>query len=100
MSTSLKHEGLREGVGRFDLLQLFLRTAKPAFGLSRTAIALIRHAIGRTQDGDYKRGAICSVWTKVSTMADELQLTSRSINNAERELETLASKLDRLINVQ
>lgn len=87
MSTSLKHDGLREGIGRFDLLRLFEHTAKPVFGLSRTAIALIRHAIGRTQDGDYKRGNICAVWTKVSTMADQLQLTSRSINNAERELE-------------
>lgn len=87
MSASLKHNGLREGVGRFDLLRLFESTAKPAFGLSRTAIALIRHVIGRTQDGDYKRGAICAVWAKVSSMADELMLTSRSINNAERELE-------------
>ncbi len=87
MSASLKHDGLREGIGRFDLLRLFEHTAKPAFGLSRTAIALIRHVIERTQDGDYKRGAICAVWTKVSTMADQLQLTSRSINNAERELE-------------
>ncbi len=87
MSTSLKHEGLREGVSRFDLLRLFEHTAKPTFGLSRTAISLIRHVIGRTQDGDYKSGAVCAVWTKVSTMADQLQLTSRSINNAERELE-------------
>jgi len=86
-SVTLKHDGLRAGVGRFDLLAAFERTAKLSYGLSRTAIALVRYAICKTQDADYVKGAVCGVWSKVSSIADDLLLSSRSINSAERELE-------------
>jgi len=34
MSTTLRHDGLPAGVGRFDLLRLFEQVARPGFGLS------------------------------------------------------------------
>ena len=87
MSTTLAHRGLPAGVGRFDLLRLFEQVARPGFGLSSTAIALVRHYILKTMDGDYLSGRICAVWTQARRFAEQLGLTPRSINSAERELE-------------
>ncbi|MBU6207635.1 MAG: hypothetical protein KGQ42_08115 [Alphaproteobacteria bacterium] len=87
MSATLSHSGLPDGVSRFDLLNLFEVAAKPTFGLSRTAIALIRHYIQRTADQDYARGQICAVWAQVCRTAQAVNLSSRSINSAERELQ-------------
>ena len=87
MSTTLAHRGLPMGIGRFDLLRLFERVARPGFGLSSTAVALVRHYVLKTMDGDYLSGRICAVWTQASRFAEALGLTPRSINSAERELE-------------
>jgi hypothetical protein len=87
MSTTLAHSGLPSGVGRFDLLRLFEQVARPGFGLSSTAVALVRHYILKTMDGDYVSGRICAVWTQACRFAEALGLTPRSINSAERELE-------------
>ncbi len=87
MSTTLAHRGLPTGVGRFDLLRLFEQVARPGFGLSSTAVALVRHYVLKTMDGDYLSGRICAVWTQARRFADQLGLTPRSINSAERELE-------------
>jgi hypothetical protein len=87
MSTTLSHRGLPSGVGRFDLLRLFEQVARPGFGLSSTAVALVRHYVLKTMDGDYLSGRICAVWTQACRFAEALGLTSRSINSAERELE-------------
>ena len=87
MSTTLSHEGLPTGVGRFDLLRLFEQVARPGFGLSSTAVALVRHYVLKTMDGDYLSGRICAVWTQARRFAEALGLTPRSINSAERELE-------------
>ncbi len=87
MSTTLAHRGLPSGVGRFDLLRLFEQVARPGFGLSSTAVALVRHYILKTMDGDYLSGRICAVWTQACRFAEALGLTPRSINSAERELE-------------
>ncbi|RVU02256.1 hypothetical protein EOE18_17475 [Novosphingobium umbonatum] len=87
MSTTLAHRGLPSGVGRFDLLRLFEQVARPRFGLSSTAVALVRHYILKTMDGDYLSGRICAVWTQACRFAEALGLTPRSINSAERELE-------------
>jgi hypothetical protein len=75
------------GVGRFDLLRLFEQVARPGFGLSSTAVALVRHYVLKTMDGDYLSGRICAVWTQARRFAEQLGLTPRSINSAERELE-------------
>ena len=88
MSTTLAHRGLPAGVGRFDLLRLFEQVARPGFGLSSTAVALVRHYVLKTMDGDYLSGRICAVWTQACRFAEALGLTPRSINSAERELET------------
>ena len=87
MSTTLSHRGLPSGVGRFDLLRLFEQVARPGFGLSSTAVALVRHYVLKTMDGDYLSGRICAVWTQACRFAEALGLTPRSINSAERELE-------------
>lgn len=87
MSTTLAHRGLPSGVGRFDLLRLFEQVARPGFGLSSTAVALVRHYVLKTMDGDYLSGRICAVWTQACRFAEALGLTPRSINSAERELE-------------
>jgi len=87
MSTTLSHRGLPAGMGRFDLLRLFEQVARPGFGLSSTAVALVRHYVLKTMDGDYLSGRICAVWTQACRFAEALGLTPRSINSAERELE-------------
>ena len=87
MSTTLSHDGLPAGVGRFELLRLFEQVARPGFGLSSTAVALVRHYVLKTMDGDYVPGRICAVWTQACRFAEALGLTPRSINSAERELE-------------
>lgn len=87
MSTTLAHRGLPANVGRFDLLRLFEQVARPGFGLSSTAVALVRHYVLKTMDGDYLSGRICAVWTQACRFAEALGLTPRSINTAERELE-------------
>lgn len=87
MSTTLAHRGLPPGVTRFEMLRLFEQVARPGFGLSSSAVALVRHYVLKTMDGDYLTGRICAVWTKASRFAEALGLTPRSINSAERELE-------------
>ena len=87
MSTTLRHDGLPVGVGRFELLRLFEQVARPGFGLSSTAVALVRHYVLKTMDGDYLAGRICAVWSQACRFAEALGLTPRSINSAERELE-------------
>jgi hypothetical protein len=74
-------------VTRFEMLRLFEQVARPGFGLSSSAVALVRHYVLKTMDGDYLTGRICAVWTKASRFAEALGLTPRSINSAERELE-------------
>ena len=87
MSTTLAHRGLPSGMTRFDLLRLFEQVARPGFGLSSTAVALVRHYVLKTMDSDYLSGRICAVWTQACRFAEALGLTPRSINSAERELE-------------
>ena len=87
MSTTLAHRGLPTGVGRFELLRVFEQVARPGFGLSSTAVALVRHYVLKTMDADYLTGRICAVWTQACRFAEQLGLTPRSINSAERELE-------------
>ena len=87
MSTSLVHSGLPEGMTRYDLARLVEQTRRP-LQLSKTAISVLVHYITRcTFDQDYEPGRVCAAWPRVSTIADRLGLSERSINNAERELE-------------
>jgi replication initiation protein RepC len=87
MSTTLVHNGLPSGATRFDLLRLFEQVARPGFGLSSTAVTLVRHYVLKTMDGDYLSGRICAVWTQACRFAGAIGLAPRSINSAERELE-------------
>ena len=73
--------------GRFELLRVFEQVARPGFGLSSTAVCLVRHYVLKTMDADFASGRICAVWTQACRIAAKLGLTPRSINSAERELE-------------
>ena len=87
MSITLTHSGLPDGCSRFELLSAFEAVAKVHYRLSRTAIALVRHYVLKTSDEDYLCGRICAVWGQVCRTARALNLSPRSINSAERELE-------------
>ncbi len=87
MTTTLAHNGLPTGIGRFELLRVFEQVARPGFGLSSTAVCLVRHYVLKTMDADFASGRICAVWTQACRIAAKLGLTPRSINSAERELE-------------
>lgn len=87
MSTTLVHNGLPAGVGRLDLLSLVENLGKRGLGLSSTAARILRHYVWRSRDGDYQAGRICAVWDRVGGTAEQLDLCSRAINEAERELE-------------
>lgn len=75
MSTTLTHDGLPEGVSRFDLLSLFERVGQANSKLSATAVALMRHYVRQTSEGDYQKGRICAVWVQVSRVAEALGLS-------------------------
>lgn len=88
MSATLRHGGLPKGVRRVDLLSLVENLGKRGLGLSSTATRVLRHYVWRSRDDDYLAGRICAVWDRVCRTADDLDLCSRAINDAERELET------------
>lgn len=87
MSAALVHGGLPLGVRRVDLLALIENLGKRGLGLSSTAVRVLRHYVWRSRDEDYKAGRICAVWDRVCRTAEDLDLCSRAINDAERELE-------------
>lgn len=87
MSATLVHGGLPEGIRRIDLLSLVEDLGKRGLGLSSTATRVLRHYVWRSRDDDYRAGRICAVWDRVCRTADDLDLCSRAINDAERELE-------------
>ncbi|MFV0644320.1 MAG: helix-turn-helix domain-containing protein [Sphingomonadaceae bacterium] len=86
MSVAITHTGLPEGVSRRDLVALVDQVGKSAFGLSSTAKKLLCKLISKTSDEDYEPGRICSVWCKSIRLANELELSPRSINLAEGQL--------------
>lgn len=87
MSAALVHGGLPRGVRRVDLLALIEDLRKRWLGLSSTAARVLRHYVWRSRDEDYEAGRICAVWDRVCRTAEDLDLCSRAINDAERELE-------------
>ncbi|MBS0482666.1 MAG: hypothetical protein JSR96_11055 [Proteobacteria bacterium] len=87
MSATLTHGGLPVDVRRVDLLSLVEDLGKRGLGLSSTATRVLRHYVWRSRDDDYRAGRICAVWDRVCRTADDLDLCSRAINDAERELE-------------
>ena len=61
MSTTLSPTGRPSGVTRFETLRLFEQVARPGFGLSSSAVALVRHYVLKTMDGDFLTNRICAV---------------------------------------
>jgi hypothetical protein len=52
--------------------------ARPGFGLS-TAVALVRHYVLKTMDGDYLSGRICAVWTQARRFAETARFRGQSL---------------------
>lgn len=88
MSITLKHGGLPNGIGRFALIDTFDAVARSVFGISATAIRLLRHHVGKCRDSDFLAGRICGTWEQPQQTATALGISTRVLNNAERELIT------------
>jgi replication initiation protein RepC len=88
MSITLKHGGLPNGIGRFTLLDTFDTVARITFGISATAIRLLRHHVSKCRDSDFLAGRICGTWEQPQQTAAALGISTRVLNNAERELIT------------
>lgn len=86
MSITLKHSGLPNGIGRFALIDAFDAVARNVFGISATAIRLLRHHVGKCRDSDFLAGRICGTWEQPQQTAVALGISTRVLNNAEREL--------------
>ena len=85
MTRHLTHPGLPADLTRWQLLQM-VETARRALGLSKGAVSYLRHAIGRTADGDFTKGRICAFWTSVTEIAASLAMERRQIARIEAEL--------------
>jgi replication initiation protein RepC len=88
MSITLQHGGLPQGIGRFALFDTFDAVARGAFSISETAIRLLRHHISKCRDSDFLAGRICGTWEQPQQTAATLGISTRVLNNAERELIT------------
>jgi replication initiation protein RepC len=86
MSITLTHGGLPSGIGRFALLDTFDAVARITFGISATAIRLLRHHVSKCRDSDFLAGRICGTWEQPQQTAKLLGISTRVLNNAEREL--------------
>jgi replication initiation protein RepC len=86
MSITLTHGGLPTGIGRFALFDAFDAVARTTFGISETAIRLMKHYISKCRDSDFLAGRICGTWEQPFQTATSLGISTRVLNNAEREL--------------
>jgi replication initiation protein RepC len=86
MSITLTHSGLPKGIGRFALIDTFDAVARNVFGISATAIRLLRHHVSKCRDSDFLAGRICGTWEQPQQTAKVLGISTRVLNNAEREL--------------
>ncbi len=86
MSITLTHGGLPNGIGRLALFDTFESVARVAFGISATGIRLLKHHISKCRDSDFLPGRICGTWEQPQQTATALGISTRELNNAEREL--------------
>jgi replication initiation protein RepC len=86
MSVTLKHNGLPEQVGRFDLLSM-IRDVASALKLTGREVQYLEAAIRRCSELDFEKGSVCAYWARVATIAKKLCCTPRQINSIEKSLE-------------
>jgi hypothetical protein len=86
MSIALTHGGLTDGIGRFNLIDTFDAVARKVFGISATAIRLLMRHVSKCRDSDFLAGRICGTWEQPQQTAKLLGISTRVLNNAEREL--------------
>lgn len=87
MSVSGRHNGLPQGQTKWDLLRVLQEIGRKELGLTPSAFSLLIFLIRRSRETDFDRGAICASWLRVELIARELDLTERTVNNAQRELQ-------------
>jgi replication initiation protein RepC len=83
-------QGLPEGVTRYDLLDLVKRVGRE-MGFTPRLITHLEYLVRYTQDQDWLAGRRPIVYQTVTTMAHELGLGERQINNLERQLHALGA---------
>jgi replication initiation protein RepC len=87
MSVTLKHNGLPDRVGRFDLLSM-IRDVASALKLTGREVQYLEAAIRRCSELDFEKGSVCACWARVATIAKKLCCTPRQINSIEKSLES------------
>ncbi|MCA3470366.1 MAG: hypothetical protein IOC89_05985 [Rhodobacter sp.] len=85
MSLTLSHGGLPTGMRPFDLADIVAKL-RQRLGLRDEDICYLRHALRHLRREDFEPGRICSIWTSVTRLADELGLSVRQINRIETRL--------------
>ncbi|VDC28631.1 helix-turn-helix domain-containing protein [Pseudogemmobacter humi] len=85
MSLTLTHGGLPVGVRPFDLADI-VGKLRQCLGLRDEDICYLRYALRHLKAQDFEPGRICSIWTSVTRLADELGLSVRQINRIETRL--------------
>lgn len=87
MSATLSHSGLPVGVRRAQFIERIAPALK-ARGLKTSAIVYLSKAFDNwTRDQDYEPGRICGFWHQVSSLAEKLTCTVRTIHSIESDLE-------------
>jgi hypothetical protein len=85
MSLTLSHGGLPAGMRPFDLADIVAKL-RQRLGLRDEDICYLRHALRHLRREDFEPGRICSIWTSVTRLGDELGLSVRQINRIETRL--------------
>jgi hypothetical protein len=81
------HNGLPDGLSRDDALRELDAVGPRALKLSGTAFRLLKLAMLKCRDSDFHAGKICGMWDQPATIAAELGIERRVLDNAERLLE-------------
>lgn len=87
MSATLPHGRLPAGIDRSELIELVAPALK-ARGLKTSAIVYFSRAFDNwTRDQDHQPGRICGFWHQVSSLAEKLTCTVRTVHSIECDLE-------------
>lgn len=87
MSVTLSHSGLPVGIKRSQFIERIAPALK-ARGLKTSAIVYLSKAFDNwTRDQDYEPNRICGFWHQVSSLAEKLSCTVRTVHSIECDLE-------------
>ncbi len=87
MSVTLSHSGLPAGIKRSQFIESIAPALK-ARGLKTSAIVYLSKAFDNwTRDQDFEPNRICGFWHQVSSLAEKLSCTVRTVHSIEYDLE-------------